>query len=73
MFFHALTFDVAKGRCLKPWLPGQGFKLLPRDTANLNVKKETYVFVILAFSQWFLWKFQRNSESNINNKTDKNS
>ena len=39
MFFHAETFDVAKGGCLKPWPPGQGFKLLPRDTATLNVKK----------------------------------
>ena len=32
-------FDVAKGMCLKPWPPVQGFKLLPRDKTNLNVKK----------------------------------
>ena len=39
MFLHALTFEVAVGMCLKPWPPGQGFKLLLRETANLNVIK----------------------------------
>ena len=39
MFLNAFTFDVAKGRSLKPWPPGQGFKMLMRDMANINVKK----------------------------------
>ena len=34
--FLALTFAVARGSCLNPRPPGRGFKLLPRDTANVN-------------------------------------
>ena len=39
MFFHALTFAVARGSCLNPRPPGRGFKLLPRDTVNVNALK----------------------------------
>ena len=49
MFFHALTFAVARGSCLNPWPSGQGFKLLRRDTANVNALKLTCVIVIFAF------------------------
>ena len=37
--FHALTLAVARGICLDPRLPGRGFKLIPRDTANINAVK----------------------------------
>ena len=39
MFFHTLTFAVAQGSCLNPKLSGRGFKLFPRDTANVNALK----------------------------------
>ena len=39
MFFHALTFAVAQGSCLNPRPPGCGFKMLLRDTANVNALK----------------------------------
>ena len=38
MLFHALTVDVAKGRCLKPYDNWPRVKLLPRDRANIYVK-----------------------------------
>ena len=43
MFFHALTFAVARGSCLNPRPPG--------DTAKVNALKLTCVIVILAFFQ----------------------
>ena len=46
MFFHALTFAVARGSCLNPRPPGRGFKLLPRDTAE----KHMCVFHALTFA-----------------------
>ena len=49
MFFHALTFSMARGSCLNPRPPGRGFKMLPRDTANVNALK--FIIVILALSQ----------------------
>ena len=39
MFFHALIFAVARRSCLKPRPAGRGFKLLPRDPANVNALK----------------------------------
>ena len=51
MFFHALTFAVVRGSCFNPRPPSRGFKLLLRDTANVNALKKTCVIVILAFSQ----------------------
>ena len=43
-------FMVAREICLNPRPRGRGFKLLPRDTANVNALKYTRVIVILAFS-----------------------
>ena len=37
--FHALTYAVARGSCLIPKALGRGFKLLPRNTANVNALK----------------------------------
>ena len=39
MFSNALKFAVAKGSCLNPMPPGRRFKLLPRDTENVNALK----------------------------------
>ena len=51
MVFYGLTFAVARGSSLNPRPPGRGFKLLPRDTANVNALKLTCVIAILAFFQ----------------------
>ena len=48
-FFHALTFVGPRGSCLNTRPQGRVFKRLPRDPANVNAMKQTYVIVILAF------------------------
>ena len=50
-FFHVLTFAVARASCSSPRPQDRGFKLLPRDMANVNAINYTCVIVILAFSQ----------------------
>ena len=37
MFFHALTFAVARESCLNTRLSGRGIKLLLTDTFTVNV------------------------------------
>ena len=39
VFYHALTFAVARGSCFNPRPLDREFKLLPRDTASAKALK----------------------------------
>ena len=49
MFFHAFIFAWSRGNCLNMRQQGLEFKHLPRDPANVNAMKQTYMIVILAY------------------------
>ena len=50
MFFQALIFAGSQGSCLNMRLQAECSNHLPRDPANVNAMKQTWVIAILDFT-----------------------